>query len=1495
MAPSGTPGSKTVSITLCTSKTRSNSQTLSSKDRSCNRTTQTQSIWQRPLGPPAAPELISVIADTLGTAIITNKAPLEDGGARIRSYEVMEVGSTTPANKAPLEDGEARIRFDKIIEVDPITPTSKALATIATSFPIKAQQSAKITGLIPGQSYRFAIRAINAIGASPLSDSSATFLAPNLPGAPSITTAVASSFNSAQITYSPAPSDGGPPITGYTITASPGGLQSSFKATDAKSHTFTGLSALTTYTFTIHATNITGGGLASARSNQIKTFAPPPPPEPIAPTPSPSPSSSAPALAAPVFTLSSSSETRTADTAATGFTIATSTGGAIASFAISATPAGMSFSTSTGALSGTPTLVAGATAYTITATNATGSTTQTFTLTISLGAPSKAMMTTQPAGAVSGSAFTTQPVVRVTDSGGNTITTSTAVVTVSKASGSGTLSGTTTATAVAGVATFTNLVITGAGDHVLTFTPDALIAVNSESLTVSLLAQATLSITSLTTNTKAHPYSQALSITTSGGSGAGATTFAIASGGTATGCTLSNSTATATITATTVGTCLIQATKAADATYSSATSATATFTFQVGVASTAAITTQPAGAVDGSAFTTQPVVRVTDSGGNTVTSFTGNVVASIASGTGTLSGTTTVAAVAGIATFTNLVITGTAGAFTLTFTPASLTGVTSNSLSFTAGSASAAAITTQPAGAVSGYAFTTQPVIRIVDASGNTVTSFTGNVVASIASGTGTLSGTTTVAAVAGVATFTNLVITGAGAFTLTFTPASLTAVTSSTLTIVAAKVAITRASIGTTHHSAFTTQPQITIQDSSNNTVTSSSAVVTATVSAGGTLVGTTTATASSGVATFTNLGIEGIIGTTYTITYTAVGLTVATATVTLTRSTYNGTFLGQVGDIGAGGGIIFYVSSGTFTSTGSTCNTACKYLEAAPTSGTNAWTDASYAWSGNTTGQIGAAVEGTAIGTGYANTLAIVGQSGGGNTAGRAGTISRAYRGPNNMSDWFLPSKDELNQMCKWARGQAWTSDITLCNSTGAINTGAGAAGFYYDNYWSSSERNGAAGALAQDFFSGSDNANYSKDSTRLVRPVRAFSELTAISVAAIAGVTAPVAGATPVSTTTNGTGYTGAVTWSGSPGTFASSTAYTATITLTPTSGYTLTGVTANLFTVAGATSVTHSADAGVVTAVFPATGFIVAITLASVGTAHGSAFTTQPQITIRDSSNNTVTSSSAVVTATVSAGGTLVGTTTATASSGVATFMNLGVDGTIGTTYTITYTGVGLTIATATVTPTSNTCDGSTFTCQVGDTGPGGGKIFYVRSGTFTSTGSTCNTACKYLEAAPTSGTNAWTDAVYAWSGNTTTAIGATAQGTAIGTGYANTLAIVGQSGGGNTAGRAGTISRAYGGPNNMSDWFLPSKDELNQMCKWAKGQAWTSDATLCSTGAINIGAGAAGFTNDYYSSSSEGLGGSSALYAYRQDFLYAGAAELGGKDSTRYLVRPVRAF
>ena len=107
----------------------------------------------------------------------------------------------------------------------------------------------------------------------------------------------------------------------------------------------------------------------------------------------------------------------------------------------------------------------------------------------------------------------------------------------------------------------------------------------------------------------------------------------------------------------------------------------------------------------------------------------------------------------------------------------------------------------------------------------------------------------------------------------------------------------------------------------------------------------------------------------------------------------------------------------------------------------------------------------------------------------------------------------------------------------------------------------------------------------STRITSVVMSSGAIV-ISTAAIAGVTAPVTGATPVTSIT-GTGYTGTVVWSGgNPTTFAASTAYIATITLTPATGYTLTGVTANYFTVAGATPVTNSANAGVVSATFPA---------------------------------------------------------------------------------------------------------------------------------------------------------------------------------------------------------------------------------------------------------------------------------------------------------------------
>ena len=108
------------------------------------------------------------------------------------------------------------------------------------------------------------------------------------------------------------------------------------------------------------------------------------------------------------------------------------------------------------------------------------------------------------------------------------------------------------------------------------------------------------------------------------------------------------------------------------------------------------------------------------------------------------------------------------------------------------------------------------------------------------------------------------------------------------------------------------------------------------------------------------------------------------------------------------------------------------------------------------------------------------------------------------------------------------------------------------------------------------------------------------TTVAVAAVSGVTAPVTGATPVTAVTDSAEYTGTVTWSTSPTTFAAGTAYTATITLTAKDGFTLTGVTEDFFTVAGAT-VIHDANSGVITAVFPATAadeVVVAVTPVTV---------------------------------------------------------------------------------------------------------------------------------------------------------------------------------------------------------------------------------------------------------------------------------------------------------
>ncbi len=178
------------------------------------------------------------------------------------------------------------------------------------------------------------------------------------------------------------------------------------------------------------------------------------------------------------------------------------------------------------------------------------------------------------------------------------------------------------------------------------------------------------------------------------------------------------------------------------------------------------------------------------------------------------------------------------------------------------------------------------------------------------------------------------------------------------------------------------------------------------------------------------------------------------------------------------------------------------------------------------------------------------------------------------------------------------------------------------------------------------------------------------------------------------------------------------------------------------------------------------------------------------------------------------------------------------------------------------------------CAVGDTGPGGGIVFYVASANFTSTDSDCNTTCRYLEAATSD------LAPGAWCNDATTSLNVTATG--IGSGMSNTTSAH------TTCTTSGAIKLAADYTNNgKTDWHLPSKDELNELCKYARntGQA-AGGATRCSGGSD---ATLRGFATGNYLSSSE----SAATNAWGQGFTSGGQG--GTSKALPVNARAVRAF
>jgi len=188
-----------------------------------------------------------------------------------------------------------------------------------------------------------------------------------------------------------------------------------------------------------------------------------------------------------------------------------------------------------------------------------------------------------------------------------------------------------------------------------------------------------------------------------------------------------------------------------------------------------------------------------------------------------------------------------------------------------------------------------------------------------------------------------------------------------------------------------------------------------------------------------------------------------------------------------------VFYYSVNPFTSTGSTCDTNCHYLEAAPagwilsspTGQTNCYVagttsaDPQCSWSYDWSNEIGSAAKGTTIGTGYANTSAMILQNG---TLGYAATAARDYQG-GSKTDWFLPSNLELNQLCRYAWNLTVSPGTETCNGmTGTIRTG-----FSMGLYWSSTESNWDGSYIL--YFGEGDLGTQWKYREFSVRPVRAF----------------------------------------------------------------------------------------------------------------------------------------------------------------------------------------------------------------------------------------------------------------------------------------------------------------------------------------------------------------------------------------------------------------------
>ena len=239
-----------------------------------------------------------------------------------------------------------------------------------------------------------------------------------------------------------------------------------------------------------------------------------------------------------------------------------------------------------------------------------------------------------------------------------------------------------------------------------------------------------------------------------------------------------------------------------------------------------------------------------------------------------------------------------------------------------------------------------------------------------------------------------------------------------------------------------------------------------------------------------------------------------------------------------------------------------------------------------------------------------------------------------------------------------------------------------------------------------------------------------------------------------------------------------------------------------------------------------------------------------------------------------------------------------------TVTVTYTSGSITASgsvrftdgSATITPASIDDDGGPVTTSttstvpqfvpvVGATGPGGGTIYAVFETPFPC-GPTLSQSCTYLEMAPTNwqqhpsvGGQPTGDPVLVWSGSTDLSIDGTRND--LGHGHKNSELVAAND---TTGDHGATLARTYTG-GGVTDWFLPSGDELNELCKYANRQT-TGDVSVACTAILSL---RPGFASAAYWSSTE----TAPNLAWTQSFGNGQQSNVTPK-SEAHRIRPVRA-